>query len=86
MAEKKTKKTAKAKPAAEPKAKREKKAKEQDLMTFALRLPRPESEALHKAAGPRGASRTMRSLAAAFVAGDHDAFKSLIAEARKARQ
>lgn len=53
------------------------------LMTFAFRLPKSESAALHKAAGPAGASRTMRALAAAFVTGDRAQFESIVDEARK---
>jgi hypothetical protein len=67
------------------KPKKERKPKEENLMVFAFRLSKPESEALHAAAGPANASRTMRSLAAALAAEDADAFKVLVAEARKLR-
>jgi len=67
------------------KAPREKKPKE-DLMTFAFRMPKPESAALHKAAGPGRASRVMRSLAGAFTVGDEAAFRAIVKEARDARQ
>ena len=66
------------------KAKREKPPKE-DLMTFAFRMTKAESVALHKAAGPANASRTMRALAAAFVAEDRAAFESVVEDARKLR-
>ena len=87
MAEKKTEKvraTKKTKAEKVPKPKKERPPKE-DLMVFAFRLSKTESEALHKAAGPANASRTMRSLAAAFAAEDPDAFKAVVAEARKLR-
>ena len=85
------KKAAKAKAAA-PKAtaaeaaklKREKAPKE-DLMTFAFRMTKAESVALHRAAGPANASRTMRALAAAFVAEDRAVFESVVEDARKLR-
>ena len=75
---------AKAKPAKAAKPKREKAPKE-DLMTFAFRMPKIESAALHKAAGPANASRVMRALAAAFVAEDRAVFESIVEEARKLR-
>jgi hypothetical protein len=53
--------------------------------TFALKLPVPEREAFHKAAGPAGASRFARAILAAFAAGDDAAFKAVIKEAREAR-
>ncbi len=74
--------TAKTPKAAKPK--REKRPKE-DLMTFAFRMPKTESAALHKAAGPGGASRVMRSLAGAFVSGDRAVFDSIVGDARKQR-
>jgi hypothetical protein len=79
-----TPKVAKTKTAKAAKPKREKAPKE-DLMTFAFRLPKSESAALHKAAGPAGASRTMRALAAAFVNEDRAAFEGLLVEAKKLR-
>jgi len=54
-------------------------------MVFAFRLSKAESAALHMAAGPANASRTMRALAAAFVAEDRTAFESIVDEARKLR-
>ena len=74
----------KAKPAKVAKPKREKAPKE-DLMTFAFRMTKAESVALHKAAGPANASRTMRALAGAFVAEDRAAFESIVEDARKLR-
>jgi hypothetical protein len=64
------------------KAPREKVANE-DLMTFAFRMPKDESAALHKAAGAGRASRVMRSLAGAFVTGDRAVFESIVKEARQ---
>jgi hypothetical protein len=70
---------------AEPKPKREKKPKEDrsNWGTFAIRLPVPERDAFHKAAGPAGASRVMRLLAGAFVTGDRAQFEAIVDEARK---
>jgi hypothetical protein len=83
-----SKKPAKAK-AATPKTKPAKPKKEkppkEDLMTCAFRMPKAESAALHKAAGPANASRTMRALAAAFVAEDRTAFEAVVEDAKKLR-
>jgi hypothetical protein len=76
--------TAKTKPTRAAKPKREKAPKE-DLMTFAFRMTKAESVALHTAAGPANASRTMRALAGAFVAEDRARFESIIEDARKLR-
>lgn len=85
------KRPAKAKTAARktetPKAakpRREKGPKE-DLMTFAFRMAKTESAALHKAAGPANASRVMRALASAFVAEDRALFESIVEDAKKLR-
>ena len=67
-----------------PKPKKEKAPKE-DLMTFAFRMTKAESVALHRAAGPANASRTMRALAAAFVIEDRAAFEAVVEDARKLR-
>ena len=74
----------KTKPTKVAKPKREKPPKE-DLMTFAFRMTKAESVALHTAAGPANASRTMRGLAAAFVIEDRAAFESIVEDARKLR-
>lgn len=76
--------TPKTKTAKVAKPKREKAPKE-DLMTFAFRMTKAESVALHKAAGPANASRIMRGLAAAFVAEDRAVFESIVEDARKLR-
>jgi hypothetical protein len=75
---------AKATAAKAARPKREKPPKE-DLMTFAFRMTKAESVALHNAAGPANASRTMRALAAAFVTEDRAAFDSIVEDARKLR-
>ncbi len=74
----------KTKAAKAEKPKREKPPKE-DLMTFAFRMTKAESVALHKAAGPANASRSMRALAAAFVAEDRAAFEAVVEDAKKLR-
>src|SRR5262245_25720881 len=83
MAEKKTKTTKSKK--VEPKPKREKPQKEDRTGwgVFAFRLPVSERNAFHTAAGPAGASRTMRALAGAFVTGDPAAFESIVEDAKK---
>lgn len=53
--------------------------------TFALKMPVPEREAFHKAAGPAGASRFARVVLVAFANEDEAAFKTALAEARKLR-
>ena len=80
----KAKKAAVPTPTKVAKPKREKAPKE-DLMVFAFRMTKAESAALHKAAGPANASRTMRALAAAFVAEDRALFESIVDDARKLR-
>jgi hypothetical protein len=78
-------KTAKTAKAAKPEKPKREKAPKKDLMTFAFRMPKTESAALHASAGPANASRTMRALAAAFVAEDRAQFESIVEEARKLR-
>jgi hypothetical protein len=85
------KKSTKAKAAA-PKTKATKTAKpkrdktpKEELMTFAFRMPKAESAALHQAAGPANASRVMRALAGAFVREDRAVFESIVEDARKLR-
>jgi hypothetical protein len=52
-------------------------------MTFAFRMLKAESAALHKAAGPANASRVMRALAGAFVTGDLAVFEQIVEDAKK---
>jgi len=79
-------KPAKAKKA-EPKLKKEKPPRESrdGWGTFALKMPVPEREAFHKAAGPAGASRFARTVLVAFANEDEAAFKTALSEARKLR-
>jgi len=94
MAEKKTRTPKKAAAKTETKApavakpKKEKAQREDRTgwQTFALRMPKSESAALHEAAGSGRASRVMRSLAGAFVTGDRAQFESIVDEARQARR
>ena len=79
----KKKKTA-ARAAAEPKAKREKAPREANRV-FAIRVTDAELAAIHKAAGPRNATRFMRAVAAAFASEDEPAFRAVLKEAREAR-
>jgi hypothetical protein len=43
---------------------------DQELCTFAIRLPKKDRDAIHKAAGPAGASRYARALLVAAANGD----------------
>ena len=89
---KKTAKTKVAKPAKQAKAAKQAKPKKEKApkgpkpdRVFAFRCTTPELEAIHRTAGPRNASQFIRSVAAAFAAEDHAAFKAVIEEARKLR-
>jgi hypothetical protein len=82
--ETKSKKTPKAKPAEEPKSKKEKGPKE-DLCVFALRMTEAERTKLHETAGPANASRLARAVLVAAANEDEAGFKAAIAEARKLR-
>ena len=80
----------KTKPPKAAKSKREKKPKapresRDGWGTFALRLPVPERDAFHAAAGPSAASRFARTVLVAFANEDEVAFKAALAEARKLR-
>jgi hypothetical protein len=72
----------KPKPEKKPKAPRESR---EGWGTFALRLPIPERDAFHAAAGPSAASRVARTVLVAFANEDEPAFKAALAEARKLR-
>ena len=78
----KSKKAAKA--TKEPGPKKEKKPKE-DLVVFAIRLSKPERDKIHATAGPAGATRFIRAVAAAFANEDEAAFRSVLKEARDIR-
>lgn len=93
MSEKKTKTAKKAATKTTdptPEAAHAKKAKKEKptepLKTFALRIPTSESDALHEATGSGKASKVVRQLLAAFVAGDDAAFRALVKESKEARQ
>ncbi len=66
------------------KASTPKKASEANRV-FAIRVTDAELAAIHKAAGPRNATRFVRAIAAAFAAGDEKAFRVVVTEARAAR-
>lgn len=53
--------------------------------TFAVRITTAELEAIHKAAGPRGATRFAREVLAAFANADVDAFKATLKAAAENR-
>jgi len=79
-------KTKKTKLAKEPKAKPERQPKEaQPKRVFAIRVTDEELEAIHRAAGPRNATRFIRHVAAAFAAEDEAAFRAALKEARELR-
>ena len=68
------------------KSKKERKPKEPaPNRVFAIRVTDAELEAIHRASGPRNATRFVRSVAAAFAAEDPAAFKAVLEEARKLR-
>ncbi len=88
MAEKEIKptKVKKAKAAKEPKPKKERAPKEdQPNRVFAIRVTDQELEAIHRAAGPRNATRFIRAVAAAFASEDESAFRAVVKEARETR-
>ena len=86
MSEKKAEntKSKKTKTVKEPKPKKERAPKEA-TRTFAIRITDAELAAIHKAAGPRNATRLVRAVCAAFAAEDDAAFRALLKEAREAR-
>ena len=69
---------------AEPKPKREKKPNDANRV-FAIRVSDAELAAIHKASGPRNASRLARAVMAAFAADDTKAFEAVVKEAREVR-
>ena len=75
-----------AKPAKQPKAKKERPPREPvGNRVFAIRVTDDELAAIHKAAGPRNATRFIRSVAAAFASEDDAAFRAVLKEARELR-
>lgn len=89
MAAKKTtskKRAASRKPAAKrAAAKKKQPAGPKPNRVFAIRVTDAELDAIHKAAGPRNATRFVRAVAAAFANGDTKAFQAVVAEAKQAR-
>lgn len=87
MAKKKTTKTPKPSkkttPAVEPQAAKEPASRDANRV-FAIRVTDAELDALHKAAGPRNATRSVRALVAAFVAKDVAAFRAVVDAASQA--
>lgn len=71
-----TKKATK-KPATEKKPRAAAVSKE-DLCTFAIRIPKAESAAIHKAAGPGGATKWARAILAAAAKGDVEAVRAAL--------
>ncbi len=79
----KTTKKAKAPKAEKPKREEEKGLKPRRV--FAIRVTDEELAAIHRASGPRNATRRGRAGAAAFAAEDEEAFRTTLQEARKLR-
>ncbi len=82
MAKKTTKKKAAAK---KPTPKKAPAAAQRPQRVFAIRVTDKELTAIHKAAGPRNATRFVRAVAAAFANEDESAFRTVLKEARKLR-
>ena len=61
------------------------KPKAGELCTFAIRITPAERDAIHKAAGPRRATRFVRELAIAAAHGDSKGIQRVLKEARGAR-
>ena len=53
---------------------------------FAIRVTDEELAAIHRASGPRNATRFIRAVAAAFASEDETAFRGVIKEARELRK
>jgi len=82
----KAKSTPKVKAAKAPKeSKAKKETGPKPNRTFAIRITDSELDAIHKAAGPRNATRLVRAVVAAFAAEDEAAFKAIVKEAREVR-
>jgi len=69
----------------EAKAEKKRPGKEKGLVVFAFRLTGEEREAIHKAAGPAGASRFVRSLAMAAARQDEAAIRQILKESHAGR-
>ena len=81
----KTKAAEKPKPKAAKPTKHKKEKGPKPNRVFAIRVTDEELAAIHKAAGPRNATRFIRAVAAAFAAEDEAAFRAVVQEARRAR-
>ena len=53
-------------------------APKEDPCTFAIRIPKAESTAIHKAAGPGGATKWARAILAAAAKGDVEAVRAAL--------
>ena len=81
----KSKKERTVKLAADTKSEKKRPVKEKDLVVFAFRLKKEERDAIHKAAGPAGASRFVRALAVAAAEQDEAAVRQVIKEIHAGR-
>ena len=61
------------------------KVPKEDLVVFAIRLTAAERDAIHAAAGPRGATRFVRGLAVAAARDDLKGIQAVLKEARQLR-
>ena len=80
MAKKTTRKKAAAK---KPTPKKASATTDRPSRVFAIRVTDKELAAIHRAAGPRNATRFVRAVAAAFAGGDEAAFRAVLKEARE---
>ena len=84
---KRTKTTKKARPAPPPKPPEVVEYEDSDeLVVFAFRLPRRERDMIHLTAGSAKASRFVRAVVRAAVAGDEKAFRKIVKEAKGRRE
>ena len=81
---KKTTTTKKA-PTKKPTPKKASTGDDRPSRVFAIRVTDKELAAIHRAAGPRNATRFVRAVAAAFAGNDTKAFQAVLAEAKRAR-
>jgi|GEM_PF-3281571 len=74
-----TRKDRKTKPAEQP-VEVSRPDKKEELVVFAIRLPKADRDLIHEAAGPRRATRFVRSVALAAAKGDEQGFREILAE------
>ena len=80
---KRTKTARKARPAPPPKLPEVVEYEDSDkLVVFAFRLPRRERDMIHLTAGSARASKFVRAVVMAAVAGDEKAFRKIVKETR----